>query len=319
MFWNESIDPAKEPLRVLLKRGDFMDAARGRKIPYKIYYPSGEGLGKVPVIVWSHGYGGNRDGAGFISRYVASHGYVVVHVTHLGSDSSLWEGKPGHPWDILRKSPITREMTVERFKDIPVVLDALPAWTAEHPDAGAHMDLDTLGMSGHSFGAMTTQAMAGQKFPGDHGDDHGVLSDFREARFKAGIAYSPVPNRKLYGEAPEKYLYGPIAIPMFYMTGTKDDSPLEGFTYDQRVVVYEYSGHAEKYLMVLKDGDHMVYNGTRGKLEPNPLREKHEEILKMFSLAYWDAYLKGDAAAMAWLKGGAAAAYLNGAGSLKTP
>ena len=71
--------------------------------------------------------------------------------------------------------------------------------------------------------------------------------------------------------------------------------------------------------MVLKDGDHMVYNGTRGKLEANPLREEHEEFIKIFSLAYWDAYLKNDAAAMAWLKGGAGASYLNGAGELKVP
>jgi hypothetical protein len=199
------------------------------------------------------------------------------------------------------------------------VLDQLPAFASENPEISAVMDLSTLGMSGHSFGAMTTQAMAGQKFPGDHTDDSGVLIDFHEERFKAGIAYSMVPNRKLYGEAPEKYLYGPIAIPMFYMTGTKDDSPLEGFSYDQRVVVYDHSGNPEKYLMILNDGDHMVYNGTRGKLEPNPLREKHEEILKIFSLAYWDAYLKNDTAAMQWLKGGAAAEWLSGAGTLKTP
>lgn len=319
MFWTPDIDPAKEPLRVLLKRGEFFDEKRGRKLPYKIYYPEGEGLGKVPVIVWSHGYGGNRDGAGFISRFVASHGYVIVHVTHIGSDASLWEGKPGHPWDILRKSPITRAMTVERFADIPFVLDQLPGWMAENAEVGAVADLSVLGMSGHSFGAMTAQAMAGQKFPAGDADDHGVMAEFRERRFKAGIAYSMVPNRKLHGEAPEKYLYGPISIPMFYMTGTQDDSPLEGFSYDQRVVVYDHTGHAEKYLMVLKDGDHMVYNGTRGKLEENPLRGAHEEIIKMFSLAYWDAYLKDDAAAMAWLKGGAGADYLGGAGELKVP
>ncbi|MBK9562996.1 MAG: hypothetical protein IPO54_07765 [Micavibrio sp.] len=134
---------------------------------------------KVPVIIWSHGYGGNRDGAGFISRYVASHGYIIIHLTHAGSDSSLWEGKPGHPWDVLRRSPITRAMTVERFADVPAVLDQLPNWAAENPEPGARMDLNTLGMSGHSFGAMTTQAMAGENFPGDHDAPAGELVSYK--------------------------------------------------------------------------------------------------------------------------------------------
>lgn len=319
MFWTADIDPTREPLKVLLKRGEFVDSKRGRTIPYKLYYPSGEGApAKVPVIIWSHGYGGNRDGAGFISRYVASHGYIIIHLTHTGSDSSLWEGKPGHPWDVLKKNPITRAMTVERFNDVPAVLDLLPQWAADNPDAGAMMDLNTMGMSGHSFGAMTTQAMAGQKFPGGPDDDHGVLTDYKEPRFKAAIAYSPVPIRKLHGEAPEKHLYGPISIPIFYMTGTKDDSPLEGFTYDRRTVIYDYTGETEKYLLVTDNGDHMVYNGTRGKLEANPLREKHEEILKILSLAFWDAYLKGDREALNWLKTGAAG-WVAPEGELKFP
>jgi dienelactone hydrolase len=319
LFWNLRIDPKTEPFKVLLKRGEFFDSARGRAIPFKLYYPSGEGLPlRMPVIVWSHGYGGNRDGAGFLSRYVASHGYIIIHLTHAGSDSSLWEGKPGHPWDVLRKSPITRAMTVERFQDVPAVLNQLPEWAAENPDVGALMDLATMGMSGHSFGAMTTQAMAGENFPGDDDAPAGELVSYKDARFKAAIAYSPVPIRKLVAETPEKHFYGPISLPIFYMTGTNDDSPLEGFTYDRRVVVYDYTGTAEKYLLILKDGDHMVYNGTRGKLEANPLREPHEDFIKIMSLAFWEAYLKNDVAALEWLKNGAKT-WLGDAGELRTP
>ncbi len=284
--------------KVLLKRGEFIDRARGdRAIPYKIYYPE-HYPEKIPVIIWSHGYGGNRDGAGFISRHVAAHGYVIMHLTHPGSDTSLWEGQRGHPWDILRKTPITREMTLQRFADVPFVLDQLPRWAEENPDVGAMMDLDVLGMSGHSFGAMTTQALAGQLFQ----DEDGGLRSFRDERFRAGILYSPVPIRELVGEKPEPHIYGPIDLPLFHMTGTKDDSPLEGFDFRRRLAVHEYSGGGHKYLMVLEGGDHMVFNGTRGKLEANPLREEHEKSIKTASLAFWDAYLKGDKKAMESLK-----------------
>lgn len=298
---------APGPYRVLLAKGEFVDLARnGRVVPYKIYYPENYDSGRAPVVVWSHGFGGNRDGASFISRYLASYGYALVHITHQGTDSSLWEGQPGHPWDILRKVSITREATLERFRDVPFVLDQLPQFAAENPDAGRVMDLENLGMSGHSFGAMTSQAMAGQLFP----DESGKLARFFEPRFRAGILYSPVPVRHLIGDAPDAEIYGPISLPLLHMTGTDDDSPLEGFGYERRLSVHDHSGHPEKYLQIIAGGDHMIYNGTRGKLGENPKRERHEDIIKVTALAYWDAFLKEEHRAREWLDSGGAQAFM---------
>lgn len=297
--------------KVLLKRGEFIDEARGgRTVPFKIYHPAEYEAGKSPVVLWSHGFGGNRDGASFISRYLASHGYTLVHITHAGTDSSLWEGKPGHPWDHLRKASVTRETTLNRFQDVPFVLDQISMWAKENPDVGAQMDLSRYGMSGHSFGAMTTQVMAGQMFP----DEDGKLISMREPRIVAGILYSPVPIRHLVGETPEPHIYGPIDIPLLHMTGTDDASPLHDFGYERRLVVHEYSNHPEKYLQVLEKGDHMVYNGTRGKLGNNDLREVHEEEIKKAALAFWDAQLKNDEAAKEYLLGLSALRSENAAG-----
>ena len=58
----------------------------------------------------------------------------------------------------------------------------------------------------------------------------------------------------------------------------------------------------EQILVVLEDGDHMVYAGSRGKLADHPKRHIHESILKIVSLAFWDTHLKKDAAAQSWLK-----------------
>lgn len=282
---------------VLLKRGEFIDHDRGgRDVPFKIYHPTDHKLKSLPVIIWSHGFGGSRDGAAFLSRYIAAHGYVVVHLTHRGTDSSLWEGKPGHPWDILRSLKIPRTVTLDRFRDVPFALDQLKNWATDNPDPGAFMDFDTMGMSGHSFGAMTTQVMAGQRVP----DAAGNLLNFKEDRFKAGIVYSPVPITHMT-DKPHDIIYGPIDIPLLHMTGTDDVSPLEGFTYDHRFLVHDHTNHPEKYLLIKNGGDHMVYNGTRGKLKNNDLRERHEEIIKVTSLAFWEAKLKDDQAAHDWL------------------
>lgn len=302
-MYRTDISADREPRKVLMARGDFIDPARdNRKVPYKIYYPA-ETTGKVPVIIWSHGLGGSRDGAGFISRFLSSHGYAVAHVQHHGTDSSLWEGKPGHPWDAIRNSHYGPAEVLNRYQDIPFALDQLPGL-----DLASLMDLSAIGMSGHSFGANTTQVMAGQRF-----GQPGALQSMKEPRFRAGILYSPVPSFNT--ESPRADIYGDIGMPLFHMTGTDDTSPIEGFGYERRLEVSKYSGGPEQAVMILNDGDHMVYNGSRGQLGENPKRKEHENIIKIAALAWWDAYLKDDKSARHWLLEGGFADWLNGTGT----
>jgi len=313
VFWRPDITPDNGPYAVKMVRGQLVDSIRGNRIiPLKMYYPEGHGQKKLPVILWSHGLGGSIDGAAFLSRYITAHDYIVVHVQHKGTDSELWEGKPGHPWDIIKAMHIPHSATLARFIDISYVLDNLKDFLAQYPDAAPYADLTTIGMSGHSFGAMTTQVMLGQQFP----NEDGILQDYADPRFKCGILYSPVPAFHLTGALPED-IYGGIDRPAFHMTGTDDSSPVEGFEYERRLNVYDYSHKAEKMLLILKDGDHMIYNGSRGKLGQNPNRDLHETIVKMAALAYWDGHLKGDKTAQGWLTGGGFTTYLGDSGTFQ--
>lgn len=290
-LWSQAISPDTEPMPIAIVRGEWFDEKRhNRKIAYKTYCPAEETDKTYPVILWSHGLGGSRDGAGFISRFIASHGYIVIHIQHAGTDSTLWEGKAGHPWDVIRATHIPRSATLQRFKDVPFVLSKLQSL-----DIAEAMDLTRIGMSGHSFGAMTTQVMAGQR----RGYGRRQYSLY-EPQFKAGIVYSPVPFQKKKNHAPEDF-YGGIKIPLLMMTGTDDASPIENFRAQDRLEVFNHSGGSNQHLLILNDGDHMVYSGSRGKLEVNPKRASHENIIKILSLAFWDAYLKSDKDAKTWL------------------
>lgn len=312
-LWRENVKENEDLHKVMIKRDTLFDASRdNRPIKIKVYYPVFKeddlsGLSaparlrqnnKCPVVVWSHGLGGSVDGAAFLSRYIASHGYIIYHVQHHGTDSSLWEGKDGHPWDIIRQMNIPRSATLNRFEDIPFALDQFPEWLLEHPEIKDIADLSTMGMSGHSFGSLTTQVMAGMMFP----DEDGKLRRNRENRFQAGILYSPGPLSHLSLDDPTD-IYGAIDMPLFHMTGTDDSSPVEDWDYTKRLAVYENISKAEKHLLVIKDGDHMVFNGSRGKLGQNPNRDLHERIIKVSALAYFDMMLKGDDAAREWLMG----------------
>ncbi len=306
MFWHHEISPNNEPRRVTLIKGEWVDHARaGRVVPYKLYIPDElPHDGPRPLILWSHGLGGTRDGAGFISRFVASYGYVIVHLQHVGTDSVLWEGMSGHPWENIRKATISRKTVLGRYRDVPFALDQIRSLVAS--GTIPHADLTRMGMSGHSFGALTTQIMAGQRIQRRRGGRH---YDLYQPDFRAGILYSPVPGR--HDPADPGFVYGGIRIPLLHLTGTDDESPLEGFGYRRRLNVFDHAGHKEhQHLVILKDGDHMVFNGSRGGLGENPKRARHEDIIKILSLAWWEWHLKQNRAAQDWITGPEVQAFL---------
>jgi hypothetical protein len=94
------------------------------------------------------------------------------------------------------------------------------------------------------------------------------------------------------------------------MTGTEDVSPLGGVTAKQREEPFEHAKGADQTLAVLEGGDHMVFAGSRGKLAENPLRARHEAIIKILSLAFWDAHLRDNRGAKEWLEGSGAKEFL---------
>ena len=63
------------------------DAARNRDLPVRVYLPTN--TAPVPVILFSHGLGGNREGSKFLGEHWAARGYVAVFLQHPGSDDSI--------------------------------------------------------------------------------------------------------------------------------------------------------------------------------------------------------------------------------------
>src|SRR6185436_16451284 len=135
-----------------------------REIPLRIYLPATRS--PAPVILFSHGLGGTNRGSAFLGKHWAARGYVAVFVQHPGSDDSVWRGEPlAKRLDSMRKAAGLENFML-RVKDIPVVLDQLDRWNqdANHALAG-RLEMNKVGMSGHSFGGVTTQAVSGQTYP----------------------------------------------------------------------------------------------------------------------------------------------------------
>ena len=278
---------------VEILRADWLDASRNRNVPVKIYFPQ-TGAGPFPVIIFSHGLGGSREAYEFLGRHWAEHGYVSVHLQHLGSDASVWQDKPASELMAnMRKAAANLDNVSNRPRDVSFALDQLEKWNRADSPLKDRLDLGHIGMAGHSFGSFTTLAIAGQVFIG-LGDRE---ISFADSRIKAALAMSsPVPARK---DTLDR-AFGKIKIPVFHMTGTEDYSPIGETKPAERRVPFDHTHGADQFLLTFTGGDHMLFGGHSAKLPPD--KEKHyKDLICESSTAYWDAYLKGEARARNWL------------------
>jgi len=271
---------------------DVRDAARNRTIPIRVYRP--RSTAPAPVVLFSHGLGGARTNNAYLGTHWAARGYIAVFLQHPGSDEGVWKDVgPARALPAMRKAASAENLML-RLADVPAVLDALTKWNGErgHQLAGA-FDLSRVGMSGHSFGAVTTQAVSGQAFPRQR-------ANMRDPRIDAALILSPsVPQQ---GDA--KSAFGAVTTPWLLMTGTKDVSRIGGASLDDRLAVYPALPLGNKYELVLFDAEHSAFGDRSLPGEKDGARNpNHHRAILALSTAFWDAYLLGNADARAWLDG----------------
>jgi predicted dienelactone hydrolase len=283
------------PHEVEATRLDWKDKKRDRAVPVKIYAPR-SGQGPFPVIVFSHGLGGTRDSYEYLGRHWASHGFVCLHLQHLGSDDAVWKGSK-QPLANMRRAVRDVANAMNRPLDVRFVLDELTRLNRADPAFKGRLDLDHIGMAGHSFGGWTTQAVVGEVFVTPLGKEFSL----GDARIKAAVIMSPAPAP---GKTDQDRAFGAIKVPCLHLTGTRDDGVgITEVKAADRQLPFKHSRRANQYLMGFKDGDHMVFANAGGKQSTSAKDARFHDLIRMTSTAFWDAYLRNDARARAWLEG----------------
>lgn len=287
----DDYDPLRiEPIQAEHRDVTVKDDKRSREIPIRVHFPAV--TTPAPVVLFSHGLGGSRENAVYLAKHWTARGYVLVVLQHPGSDDTLWRGVPAlQRWKALQNAAGAENFQL-RVKDVPAVLNQLEAWNtaADHVLSG-RLDLQRVGMSGHSFGAVTTQAVSGQKFP--------VGPSLTESRIKAAVAMSPSPPR--VGDPARAF--GEVKIPWLLLTGTADDSPIGDLEPEDRLKVFPALAPGRKYELVLDQALHSAFSDTRLAGERGRRNPNHHKAILAVTTAFWDAYLRDDPAAKAWLDG----------------
>ncbi|BAU65333.1 hypothetical protein STA3757_27150 [Stanieria sp. NIES-3757] len=209
------------------------DSSRNRTFYVILYKPQQWRTGKTPVVVISHGLASNPESFEDLAQHLASYGYVVAIPQHPGSDTKQAQA--------LRKGYSREVFDVQEFinrpKDISYVIDELER--RNQSEFGGRLDLENVGVAGHSFGGYTALAVAGAVIDFDYLQQicdrlYGGLNtalllqcralslpretyNFRDERVKAVIGANPV-NSAIFGQQGLRE----IKIPVFFISGNYD-------------------------------------------------------------------------------------------------
>jgi predicted dienelactone hydrolase len=274
------------------------DSTRGRDVPVRIRMP--DGTGRAPLILFSHGLGGSLDGGTLWAQAWADAGFIVIHLQHPGSDRGILQqgrGGRGGRLRLLRRlrnggddvggalrAAMTPEQLEARVRDVKFVLDQIPSHARERRCALTRADPAHIGMSGHSFGAHTTQALAGQVFAQ-------TTPSTAEPRISASIAFSPSPP----GRGSDAQAVANVRKPFFSITGTADETPAAaGVSAADRERPFRAMPPGGKYLLVLAGATHADFSGNAGRPRRRGADEHVRKAVIDSTVAFWRWTLLGD-------------------------
>ena len=297
---------ARSGLSVVLEADvTLTDSSRSRDIAVHVTYP--EGAGPFPVIVFSHGAGGSGQTYKELARFWATHGFVVLAPTH--ADSLAGKGKDP-TLEAVRETVNDAAQDPKgwenRARDLAFVVAATAAVEARVPALKDKLDAARVGVGGHSYGAFSAQLLAGATVDLPKG---ARAKSFADPIPKAFLLLSPQ-GKGQQGLTEKSWVS--VERPLMVVTGTLDKG-VKGQDPSWRLDPYQLSPPGGKYAVFIEGASHLSLTGLtaepgaaipRAKGKASASVEEEVAIFKdvrIASLAFWEAYLKDDANAKAFL------------------
>jgi predicted dienelactone hydrolase len=282
------------------------DSKRDRDVHLRIFYP--DQSGKFPVILFSHGAGGSQTCCDDLTRHWASYGYVTLQPTH---DDSAKQRRDAGTQNVrllqaVRDALKNPALWESRPLDISLVIDSLPGLQQRLLALAGKLDMDHIGVGGHSMGSFTSEAIAGAlvDLPGR------PSTNMADTRVKAILCLSP--------QGPGQFgltdhSFDQLALPYLGVTGTLDNlGPVASPAWHK--IPFERSQPGDKYEVLIQGANHMSFITAQTLLPSRaPQAESILEYTNSAALAFWDAYLKHDSAAKRYLQSDALEKFSQGA------
>lgn len=293
------------------------DKQRNKDLHMRITYPTEEG--RFPVIIFSHGAGGSKDGYKYLINHWVKNGFVCIQPSHADAISNTAADKVfQNLMGVLKALPVDYSGWANRVADIKLILNSL---SGIQPAIPAAMDTTHVGLGGHSYGAFTSMLLGGATVPKAAS---GKVKTAYDGRVAAILAISPqgIKHRPKDFGFDNKFAWKGIHGPAMFMTGTLDQTGWT--TAKDRRVPYLDCPAGNKYFVSIKGANHMTFAGVGQRLESadgitNRIQKRKDQLsgltvtgriarffgplesgnhqkmldaIELVSTDYWDAYLK---------------------------
>jgi len=269
---------------------DWVDQDRSRPVPARLYWPTAATPEmSVPLVVFSHGIGGSREGYSYLGKHWSAQGVASLHVQHVGSDEELWRGNPFRMVDRLQAAARETE-AIERAADVRFALDQM--LSDEMGSRGVAVNRQRLVIAGHSYGANTTLLTIGAQVVRE-----GQTIDYLDSRFSAAVLISAPP---FYGESDVATVLNNVSIPTIHVTATDDVIQIPGYHsgIEDRIDIFDAITSPNKFLAVFRGGSHSIFT-DRTLTGGRALNAKVKVATADLALAFFDLVFEGDDEALA--------------------
>ncbi|MBP0026805.1 alpha/beta hydrolase [Roseofilum sp. Guam] len=315
-----TLNPIAESLPDILKLGPFRVREQNLIVKTRdflesdidLYLPENQDQA-VPLIVISHGFGSTRSNFVYLAQYLASYGFAVAIPEHIGSNlayrQALLEG--------LLNTEIYPNEFVDRPYDIKLLLDELEKLQAEGVTWSQGINVENVGILGHSLGATTALSLAGAELNRERMRQECTLDNpmlnvsvllqcranevnrdeqqLHDPRVRAAIAVYPL-SSVIFG--PEQI--GQIDVPTLLMASSHDVvTPVV----TEQIYPFLWLKHPEKYLALMVPGSHFSVSAPTENNNPFATESAQEKprdntvginAMKSLSLAFLKVYLAQD-------------------------
>ena len=278
---------------------------------FDLYLPQ-DNSKPAPLIVIVQGFGASPDTYGYVAEQLASYGYAVASVEHLGTNLAQRLAFPNGElsgW-------ITPIEFVSRPLDVTHLLDKLEDLVANEPQWAAKLNLEQVGVFGYSFGGYSALAVAGAEINQPRlatecsQEDLNPVPSFyfqcqaqhlppisfnvKDPRIKAVFSVYPLTNPIFGPEGMSK-----IDIPTMIWAGSQDTTvpPVQN-----QIHPFLWLETPDRYFTLLAPGTHFTTvekPGLEGipsvdiQKQPDGKGEIARNYLKAMSVAFFNRHLQG--------------------------
>lgn len=251
---------------------------RGESLHVRVSAPAGGR--RLPVIVFSHGFGWSMDGYAPLADFWAAHGFVVVQPTHLDSRTL----------NLPPEDPRTPHIWRFRVEDMTRILDQLDVVEASIPGLAGRLDRSRIAAAGHSWGAQTASMLLGARVLDPDG---GTGDSMADSRITAGVllAAAGLGGADLTPFAAEHLpfmnpSFADMTTPTLVIAGDRDQSQLTVRGPDWFTDPYHWSP-GDKCLLTLFGAEHSL-GGIPGHEVKETTDESPERValIQRLTVAY---------------------------------